>query len=225
MSRYLPPTTFESFDVEFFSRIVAGLSSAKFFNQHLYNKKMFTSDLDLLKWSSSLIEPSDLVLEFGVFSGRTINALAECLPHNEIYGFDSFEGLPETWRSIFPKGAFQTDAMPEVRNNVTLIKGWFDTSLPQFLGEHAGEIGLVHVDCDIYSSTKTIFDLLRDRMKNGVIIVFDEFFNYPGWEQHEYKAFQEFISMHGFSYEYLAANPRHQQVAVKVWRDERLGEP
>jgi len=84
---------------------------------------------------------------------------------------------------------------------------------------------LLHIDCDLSSSTKTILDLLQDRIKDGAIIVFDEFFNYPGWEQHKYKAFHEFASIHGFSYEYVAAKPRHQQVAVKVWRQEPLNKP
>ena len=222
-SSYLPQIKFESFDLALMSRITAGLTSAQFFNEYLYDKKMFDSDLDLLTWCAAFVDAPDLVLEFGVFSGRTINNLAEQLPNHNIFGFDSFEGLPETWRSEFPMGSFRTEIMPKVHDNVILIKGWFDKSLPPFLTDHSGEIGLLHIDCDLYSSTKTIFDLTHDRIKNGAIIIFDEFFNYPGWEHHEYRAFKEFTSSHGFVYEYLAANPRHQQVAVRVWRKNQTG--
>ena len=46
-----------------------------------------------------------------------------------------------------------------------------------------------NIDCDIYSSTKDIFDIAGDRINPGCIIVFDEYINYPSWEQHEFKAF------------------------------------
>ncbi len=76
----------------------------------------------------------------------------------------------------------------------------------------------MHIDCDLYSSTKTVLGLLKDRLRDGAILVFDEYFNYPGWEQHEYKAFLEFIDQSGFKFEYLGCNPRHQQVAVMLLR-------
>ncbi len=215
---YLPSLMHESFDVRFMARVEAGLSSARFFNANLYDKQIFESDLDLLQSLAPNVRPQDLVLEFGVFSGRTINALAESLPHHALWGFDSFEGLPETWRNDFSQGTFKVDAMPTVRENVNLVKGWFDQTLPVFLEKNSGEIGFVHIDCDLYSSTKTVLGLLKDRLRDGAILVFDEYFNYPGWEQHEYKAFLEFIDQSGFKFEYLGCNPRHQQVAVMLLR-------
>ena len=48
-----------------------------------------------------------------------------------------------------------------------------------------------------------IFDIAGDRINPGCIIVFDEYINYPSWEQHEFKAFQEFIGSRGdLSYRY-----------------------
>ena len=40
---------------------------------------------------------SGLVLEFGVASGSSITGIAGEMPHRTVYGFDSFEGLPEDW--------------------------------------------------------------------------------------------------------------------------------
>jgi predicted O-methyltransferase YrrM len=214
----IPDQKYESFDVNYFARIDAALTSAKLFNKYLYDKEVFDSDLDLLKYCTQYISNTDLVLEFGVFSGRTVNCMAEQLPEARVFGFDSFEGLPETWRSDFTKGTFKTDEVPDVLPNVSLIKGWFDQTLPEFLCEQEGSVGLIHIDCDLYSSSKTVLDLLADHLKDGAILVFDEFFNYPGWEQHEYKAFQEFAQTHSFRFEYIGSNPRHQQVAVRVHR-------
>ena len=68
----------------------------------------------------------------GVFSGKTINHIAKKIKYN-IYGFDSFEGLPEFWREGFEKGTFNLEKkLPIVEPNVKLIKGWFDKTLQNF---------------------------------------------------------------------------------------------
>jgi hypothetical protein len=46
--------------------------------------------------------------------------------------------------------------------------------------------------------------------------VFDEYFNYPGWRQHEYKAWQEFIVANKLNYQYQGFVRREQQVGVIV---------
>jgi hypothetical protein len=156
-----------------------------------------------------------LYLEFGVFSGHTINHIAG-LVDRTVYGFDSFEGLPEKWRDGIGAGHFKVEALPKVRSNVNLVKGWFDKTLPGFLEEHPGDVSFLHVDCDLYSSTKTIFTCLAPRIKPGTVISFDEYFNYPGWKDGEYKAFQEFVVKEGLSYEYLCYNRISQQVCVRI---------
>ena len=85
------------------------------------------------------------------------------------------------------------------------------------MGERAnpGPVAFIHIDCDLYSSTT--HDLRRslaDRMVPGTIILFDEYFNYPNWEEHEFKAFQEFVTERNIAYRYLAF--ARQQVAVRI---------
>jgi hypothetical protein len=74
----------------------------------------------------------------------------------------------------------------------------------------------MHMDADLYSSTKCVFDLLFDRMVPGTVLQFDEYFNYPGWQEHEHKAFTEFVDAHKVKFEYLGYVPDHQQIAVKI---------
>ena len=50
-------------------------------------------------------KPNTLWLEFGVASGISINYISR-FTNDKVYGFDSFEGLPEKWRDGFNKGAF-----------------------------------------------------------------------------------------------------------------------
>ena len=134
-----------------------------------------------------------------------------------MFGFDSFEGLPEDWRPGFPKARFSlAGAAPDVLENVELVKGRFAQTLPAFLAHHPERFAFVHVDCDLYSSTKTVLELAAARVGAGTVIVFDEYFNFPGWEQHEFKAFQEFVRATGARYEYLAYNSRDEQVAVRM---------
>ena len=53
---------------------------------------------------------------------------------------------------------------------------------------------MLHVDCDLYSATRTIFAELGDMLQAGNIVIFDEFINYAGWQEGEYKAFIEFVA-------------------------------
>jgi hypothetical protein len=158
-----------------------------------------------------------LVCEFGVFEGQTISYIAKRVPDRSVFGFDSFEGLPETWRGPFERGVFSTGGrLPSVPANVTLLKGWFDATLPTFAAGHGEPAALLHVDCDLYSSTRCIFAHLGDRVVPGSVIVFDEYFDYPGWQEHEFRAFAEFVAQTGLGYEYLAYNRLHEQVAVRI---------
>lgn len=156
-------------------------------------------------------------LEFGVYKGRTINYIARQLKGGMIYGFDSFEGLPEFWRDGSDKGLFDMQGkLPKVHDNVQLIKGWFDSTIPTFLEGHTQQIAFLHIDCDIYSSTKIILEQLGPYIQKGTVIVFDEYFNYPGWEQGEFKAFQEFVAKYRVRYRYLTYNRKHEQVAMII---------
>lgn len=192
---------------------IALQETAEFVNRNMYFVDSFPDDLSLLKHALSLAKLNGLFCEFGVYSGRTINFMAS-LTQNKIYGFDSFEGLPEKWRDGFSKGHFALNNLPKVEDNVILLKGWFDQTLPLFLKEHNEPLAFLHIDCDLYSSTKIIFDLCKNYIRAGTIIVFDEFFNYPNWQQGEFKAFNEFIEQNAIRFEYIGYC--HHQVGIKI---------
>jgi len=87
----------------------------------LIKSRVFKNRFELLEYSISQITIDGLIMEFGVYKGESINFIADLLPNRQIYGFDSFEGLPETWRYNFYKGTFKLDNLPRVRKNVVLI--------------------------------------------------------------------------------------------------------
>jgi len=152
--------------------------------------------------------PGD-VAEFGVAVGvsfiafiRILSIMERGYSHKErrnLYGFDSFEGLPELSDedmgskpaiASMQKGGFVSrkgyeDLFKYVENtpNAALYKGWFKETLPKFLADNPHtSFAFIHMDADLYESTKPVLDLLWDRLNPGGIILFDELFHpsYPG---------------------------------------------
>src|SRR4029077_1697871 len=179
------------------------------------------SQRELIDYSLQAVSIDGHYLEFGVFTGGTIRYMARRIGQRTIHGFDSFEGLPEAWSgfNLGGKAFDRKGQLPRVPDNVLLHRGYFDASLPKWLDEHPGPIAFMHLDCDLYSSTKTILKLTAPRLVPGTVILFDEYFNFPNWEQHEFKAFQEFVAEHRVKYTYLAF--ARQQAAVRIDSIER----
>jgi hypothetical protein len=193
-------------------------STARFVDEHLSHLQpergpdALFAKLSLLHRGLDMAPKDGLVLEFGVGTGFTMREIARRrLP---AHGFDSFQGLPEHWRSGFTKGTF-AQGLPNV-DGANLHVGWFSETLPAFLAEHGDTFAFVHMDADLYSSTKTVFDLAQDRFIRGTVVLFDEYFNYPGWQHHEHQAFTEFVTESGRQCEYLGYNPLHEQVLVRI---------
>jgi hypothetical protein len=203
-------------DVDYMAPLAVAIDCSLYAMQHMSGKPRFPSRIELLTFATTQISLEGLILEFGVRSGSTINHIAHKLADKKVYGFDSFEGLPEAWTANQLKGAFKVDNIPDVNPNVELVVGWFDASLPKFVAAHTSSVSLLHIDCDLYSSTKTVLDTLNDRIVAGTVIVFDEYFNYKEWRLHEFKAFEEFCESNKVKYEYIGLVPRFEQVAVRI---------
>lgn len=195
-------------------------STKKYIKKNLSTAIQFTSDAEILLYGLNIAIKNYPALEFGVCSGKTINTIAAHFFSTTVYGFDSFDGIPEDWHSQIKKGDFELldkTQLPPLLNNVVIYNDLFEKSLPIFT-KHINDtfVSFIHIDCDIYSSTKSIFLYLRKNIKKGTVILFDEYFNYDDWKHHEYKAFSEFVSDYGLSYKYIAYNKLHQQVLVEI---------
>ncbi|AKD95581.1 hypothetical protein XU06_01305 [Rhodococcus erythropolis] len=204
-------------DLAYAVDLEATASTAEFILEHLRVTDTFGHPHDTLRHALGLIEIPGMALEFGVTSGTTLRIVAEAFTEREgtVAGFDVFSGLPETWRTGFPVGEFAQESIPEVPG-AQLVPGLFEDTLPSFLNDESGPVAFLHLDADLYSSTKTVLDLLGDRLVPGSIVVFDEFFNYPGWQQHEYRAWTEFVTRTGISFEYLGYTVDNEQVIVEI---------
>jgi tetratricopeptide (TPR) repeat protein len=197
-------------------RLEDKLDAITFAAEHLRACPSFAFRADLFTHALGAAPQHGLVLELGVARGNSLRALAALTP-DPVYGFDSFAGLPTDWQPRFPAGTFAQAALPaNLPPNVQLVVGIFADTLPRFVAEHPEPIRFLHIDCDLYASTKDAFAHLGDRLVAGSVIVFDEFLNYPGWRDHEYRAFQEFIAETARPFEYVGWIPGGMQVAVRL---------
>jgi len=192
-------------------------ASVDYIDRHMPDALGFDTQKELIDHALTQAPATGHYLEFGVFSGGTIRYIAKRLPVGaRIHGFDSFEGLPEAWGgfNLGQRAFSQEGRLPRVPDNVALHKGWFSETIPAWCAAVAGPVAFLHVDCDLYSSTVDIFNGLGARLQPGTVVLFDEYFNYPGWERHEFKAWQEHVAARGIEYDYLAY--ARQQVLVRI---------
>jgi len=153
-----------------------------------------------------------LWLEFGVGDGTTLGFIADLREDRTVYGFDSFEGLPEEWRMsdvrLYPKKKYSRNGISPIfhQKNIQIVPGYFNESLPKFLDKHKEKCSFVHIDCDLYSSTLDVLENLvrARRIVSGTTILFDEFHNYQYFEDDEFKAFKEIFTGGKISYRWLA---------------------
>ena len=212
----------DAFNMERQIQRSAMIQSSEYICETIELAKRFGDRYKLMKHCLELISPTGLILEFGVYRGDSIRFIGEQVDSRPVFGVDSFEGLNEAW-SFAPRGAFSdVGQLTQIPENVTLIKGWFDRTLPGFLEEHAGPIALLHIDSDLYSSCSYLLRQLSPRLIKGSVIVFDELLNYPGWQRGDFKAFNEWKDATKIQFEFVGFVPKRgicpsaSQVAIRI---------
>jgi hypothetical protein len=142
------------------------------------------------------------VLEFGVAHGYSMSKILYAVRYMKmedrvtVHGFDTFEGMPEAedgmdtslvdgdeWKpGQFRSSHDELNAYLGVRHqNYRLHRGLFaDTLTDELLETFRDDLPiLVWIDCDYYSSARSVFERLIDYLPNGCVVYFDEIeFNY-----------------------------------------------
>lgn len=149
-------------------------------------------------------------LEFGVYKGCSLEIISNHC--DRAIGFDSFEGLPESWdigSTIIKKGTFVQTTLPTFNEKITSLEiGLFQDTLIPFLEKNPNLIfDMIHFDMDIYSAAYFVFETLitYDKLKN-VTIIFDELINYPNFENGEMKALYEMVQKYQLEYEIIGTH-------------------
>jgi O-methyltransferase len=153
-------------------------------------------------------------VEFGSWGGNSLSLAHEAISMigspRHLWAFDSFSGLPEIidarderWRSTNETGQggienfyADCDKLGVPRDAYTAVEGYFSDTLPPLGSTGAPtDIALVYVDCNMYSSTVSVFDFLAPRLKHGMIVAFDDYFLWTSSEvSGERSALDEFLT-------------------------------
>lgn len=202
-------------DLHYAAEVAAAAESAAFAREKMPMAPTFPHPDETLRHSARLVAVPGCALEFGVGGGHTLRLMVDALPDRRVVGFDVFTGLPEAWRTGFPAGAFAQETPPEVPG-AELVVGLFEDVLPGFLAENQEPVAFLHLDADLYSSTKTVLDLVGPLLMAGSVVLFDEYFNYPGWQDGEHRAWLEYADKAGLTFQYVGYTYDHEQVIVVV---------
>lgn len=154
--------------------------------------------------------------EFGCWGGMTF-ALAyhESRRHQhqaKLWAFDSFQGLPASrderdQHPMWKEGILATslDAFHGIcaskgipKEAYKVVQGFYEHSLTMLSpDDEPRNIALAYVDCDLYSSTKTVLQFLEPRLKHGMIVAFDDYFCWsPSQIAGERRAMLELLARH-----------------------------
>lgn len=161
------------------------------------------------------------IVEFGTCTGFTARTICDLMNSRNfdqhLYMYDSFEGLPETtgtpdeisyevkdnkvWhhKAMAVPEKYEEkiwDALIKVRptEKLHMVKGYFDTTLDNGLPRE--KCSLIHIDCDIYTSTRYVLDKLaeKDLYQDGCVVMFDDWnCNRANPNMGERRALREFL--------------------------------
>jgi lipopolysaccharide biosynthesis glycosyltransferase len=143
-------------------------------------------------------------VECGVGKGGCLAVMAHFAGNkNRIYGFDSFEGMPNItaedlgdYNKTSPiegfgsvgcniSGGINTvhDLFKKVNlpmSKVKLIKGYFENTLTHDIIGDIGNISILRLDGDWYNSTMVCLERLYDRVVDGGVILIDDYGHFIG---------------------------------------------
>ncbi len=147
--------------------------------------------LNLKNWCINFKNHNESFVECGVAKGGCL-ILMKYLSNNnkQIFGFDSFEGMPglteedeesgKQWVGYVCSGA---EGIISVYNNfkklkvpmkkVSIVKGYFENVLEKYKNK-IGKIAILRLDNDWYKSTRYCLETLYEKViPNGVVIIDD----------------------------------------------------
>lgn len=137
--------------------------------------------------------------------------------NRNIVGFDSFDGLPESdnhprWKknmfginhSYHPTCKIGDKVTPETIYHLfetynlpkpNIEVGDFSYTLDCVIPSKYKKAALVHIDCDLYESTKIVLNKISPIIQEGTLLIFDDWFNFKGnKDKGEQKAFYEYFN-------------------------------
>ena len=203
----------------------AGYETRDVMTQMIVRDPRWTTFCRAVEYVNYEAVPGDIV-EFGVFTGISLALLSKAHSFDpkgmmrKVVGFDSFRGLPGSdeaharWQpgdcssnhSWHPLLRVDDPVTPDVTLSLfeacaleapVLHVGPFETTLAIAFPDVHPRVALVHVDCDLYESTRDALAAVAPVLQDGAVLLFDDWFHYRGHpEKGESRAFSEFLATH-----------------------------
>jgi O-methyltransferase len=173
---------------------------------------------DALNRLAQAAKPDDVgdYLEFGVYVGTSLLCMHRAskalgFESLRLFGFDSFQGLPEVtateapgvWQPGWYRAEYSLVRDHLTRNGIdwdrtTLVPGWFDETLVPGLAQQLGikKAGIIMIDCDIYSAAFTALAFCAPLIRDRAVVFLDDW-NPGGLAAKglgERRAFEEFLA-------------------------------
>jgi hypothetical protein len=161
-----------------------------------------------------------LYLDFGTLTGNVIKVMSSLLPNNIIYGFDSYKGYPEEF-GVQSKGAWGIPIPTNFPSNTKLVVGLFQDTLYDFLKEKQQKINIIHIDCDLYDSTKCVLDECYSYMQIGTVVQFNGLFNRNVigdtlyWFNDELTAWNDFVKEKNIDWSWIGSQGFSASMLIK----------
>lgn len=169
-----------------------------------FSSNGFRATEELYKLGSKLA-PTKTWAEFGVGNGNSSRQLCRLLDDRGVlFLFDSWRGIPDRWELgediAHGPGSWTFSKIHSHDDRLRFVDGWYKDTLPFRFPE---QLGLINIDCDVYSSTRDVLYGCNEWIKNGTVIVFDELIGYKFYKDHEYRALNEWMRDTGKTIEWL----------------------
>lgn len=139
-------------------------------------------------------------------------AILDSFKRMRFIGFDSFSGIPasdgvDKVIEVFPEGTYaasrheaESNILKDIpRDQLVLVEGFFDQTCTPETAERLNPLpfAIIHIDSDLYSSAVTGLNFCTPYLRNGTVIIFDEYLQFHG-SPHlgEQRAFAEWCRRH-----------------------------
>lgn len=132
--------------------------------------------------------PGDIA-EVGVYKGGTARLICETADaERTIWLFDTFKGMPpvDSTKDIHKEGDFSDtseshvlyNVLPDMPQVIITVPGIFPDSIEgqeYYLLREYAKFAVVHLDVDIYKSTKESLEFFYPRLSPGGVIIIDDY--------------------------------------------------
>ena len=164
-----------------------------------------------------IIEVPGDILEFGVYKAASLirflsaREMFEMPSARKVIGFDAFGPFPKTGAEAADERQFleefegaggnglsiqEVEALLEAKRlaaDVSLIKGDIFETLPEYLAKNTNtRVALLHIDVDLYESTKFVLESVWPYVSHGGLVLFDDY----GLVGGATRAVDEFLALH-----------------------------